>query len=471
MYVPNHNFSLDDIRAIHQLSLELLAETGVEFPSRPTRDFFRDHGYRVEGEKVFITQPQLEAALKTAPPAFDIRARNPERSLTLGGDRRVTAPTAGATQIADAEGRTVPATMEHYRNLARLIQTSNLNMPMAHQVCHPQELPAETAYLDMFLCDITQTDRVLTANTTSPEKVENFLRLLELIFGGRAEVERGACSINVINPCTPLKYAADQSESLILLAGANQPAAVTNMMMLGATAPLSVPGALAVGNAEILAGIVLAQLVRPGAPVVYGSTSCPMDMKTMVAILGAPETVWLSKGAQALADFYGLPCRTGGSLTDSHQPDAQAMTDGSLLFHNALTGGAHYMLHSFGMMGSYLSASFEKFVIDEEMVSLALAALKVPEVSPATLEADLIKRLGSKADYLTQGSTIKGFRRLYRSKFFNRSAYDQWLGRGRPSILEAAAAEVRRRLEAWEKPPIDPQMEKELESFITSLKR
>lgn len=464
------DFSAKDIEAIHQATLNILSTTGIEFPSESSKSIFRHHGFKVEGEKVFISQVQLENALKTAPSSFTIRARNANNNLNLGAGDYVLAPTPGATQIADRHGHHRAAALVDYEKFAKLVQTSNINMVMSHQICCPQDIATETAHLDMFRLDITMTDRVLTANTSSTALVKDFLDILAIIFGSQAEVERSPCSINVINPCTPLKYAVDQSESLAILASSNQPVAVTNMMMLGATAPISVPGALALGNSEILAGIVLAQLVRPGSSVIYGSTSCPMDMKTMVATLGTPEALWLSRGALALADFYKLPCRTGGSLTDAHLPDAQSLMDGALCFQNALANGAAYILHSFGMMSSYMAASFEKFVLDEEMASFVAASLSLPEVNEQTINLDLIKNMGQKGDYLTHPSTVKGFRQLFRSKFLNRAGYEQWSAKGGLSIAEEAAVEVEKRLAQWAKPALEPEVEKRLEDFITSRK-
>ncbi len=464
-------FSPEDIQTIHQASLEILAETGVEFPGQPARDMFRDHGYRVEGEKVFFTEDRIQKALATAPPSFRLRARNPEHDLAMGGDDFVLVPTGGAPQIVGVDGRLRDCTLDDYRNFAKLVQTSPINMVMPQRVCFPAEVPAHRAYLDMIEADATFTDRVLMCSAVSREQAADSLKVLEILFGGAAELDKGPCSVNVINACSPLKYAPDQAEVLMLLAERNQPVAVTNMMMLGATGPLSLAGALALGNAELLAGIVLTQLVRPGAPVIYGSTSCPMDMKTMVATLGAPETVWLSRGAMSLAEFYRLPCRTGGSLTDSFLPDAQALLDGSLIFQNALYGGAHFLFHAFGMMGSYLAASFEKFVIDEEMANLTMATLKVPEVNEKTLELKLVKEMGAKSDYLTQPSTVKNFRKLYRSRFLNRAPYEHWAGQGAADTAKLAQAEVKRRLDAWEKPAIDPAMETELLDFLRSRRK
>jgi len=461
-----NNFSQEQLRIIHQASLEILAETGVEFPGEAGLEVFRRHGFKTDGEKVFITEKQLEAALAGVPRSFRLRARNPQNDLDLGGDDFVLVPTGGAPHLMDPSGELRECSLEDYGDFAKLVQTSPINMVMTHRVCFPADVHPDRAYLDMFKADVLMTDRVLMCSAVSREQAEDSLKILDIIFGGRDEVRKSPCSLNVINACSPLKYAPDQSEVLMLLAENNQPVAVTNMMMLGATGPLSIAGALALGNAEILAGVVLSQLARPGAPVIYGSTSCPMDMKSMVATLGAPETMWLSKGALALADYYRLPCRTGGSLTDSFLPDAQALLDGGLIFQNALYGGAHFIFHAFGMVGSYLAASFEKFVIDEEMAAVVLASLQVPEVDEKTLEMKLIKRMGAKSDYLTQPSTVKNFRKLFRSRFLNRSPYEHWANQGAKTTAALAGDEVRRRLAAWEKPAIDPALEKDFSAFI-----
>ena len=464
-------FSQSDLNAIHQASLRLLNETGVEFPDAKSREVFQQHGIKVVDHKVFITESQLAAALSTAPAEFSVRARNPENSLRVGGEYYALGPTGGAPQIMESSGHLRPSRKEDYEKFTKLVQTSPLKMFMTNTVCFPADLEADTAHLDMMRLDVLNTDRVLMCPTSSPHKTIDALDMLELIFGGRAALEKEPCSLNVVNAASPLKFADDQSRVIVLLAERNQPVVVTNMMMLGATGPVSVPGALALGNAEILAGLVLAQLVRPGVPVVYGTTSCPMDMKSMVAVLGTPETVWLSRGALALADYYKIPCRTGGSLTDSHRADAQALLDGGLIFQNAFQGGAHFIMHSFGMLSSYMAASFEKLVIDEEMVALSQAALKLPAVDEAAINLKLLQSLGSQGDYLTQPSTVKNFRNLYRPRFLNRAGYDAWHKAGARDTAELAAGEVARRLAAWQKPDIDPGLEKELELFFQSRKK
>lgn len=464
-------FSHSDIQALHQASLRLLSETGVEFPSAKSRAIFAEAGYKVVEQRVYISEEQLWAALASAPPAFDIRARRPEASVKIGGPNFALAPTGGAPNILSASGELRSAALDDYRNFARLVQSSPLNMVMTNRVCQVADLPPQQAHLDMLLVDASFTDRALMCCTASAAQCEDSLKMLEIIFGGRRQLMAAPASLNVINVFSPLKYAPDQSEVLALLAAHNQPVAVTNMMMLGATAPMSVPGALALGNAEILAGVVLSQLVQPGAPVIYGSTSCPMDMKSMVAILGAPETLALSRGTIALADFYGLPSRTGGSLTDSFLPDAQAAMDSALVFQNALYGGAHFIFHSFGMTGSYLAASLEKFLLDEEMVHLAVANLSLPEVNEKSIDLELIQARGSRGDYLTAASTVKNFRCFHHSLFLQRLSHDKWSAQGGLDSVQAASLALAERLAVWEKPPMDSALEAELNDFVAGRKK
>ena len=460
------NFSRADLEKIHQATLDILAETGVDFPSPDCLKIFQDNGFQVEGERVRISQHQLEAALKTVPEAFTVRARNPENDLKVGKSDFILGPSCGNTNIMEADGVMRVSTLADYDRLAKLVQTSPVRQMFSGGICYPQDVPGHLAHLHMLLKDLTLTDRVTMCNVPSVQNARDSLEMLALVFGGRSELEKGPCSISVINPFTPLKYADDQAENIMVLAQANQAIVIANMMMLGATAPLSIPGALALGNAEILAGLVLAQLVRPGVGVVYGSTSCPMDMKSMVATLGTPEAIWLSRGTLALAEFYHLPCRTGGSLTDSHLPDGQAMMDGTAIFMNALYGGANFIMHSFGMLGGYQAVSLEKFLLDEEMVRLTLATLEPPEVDDRSLNLALIKKVGPGGDYLTQSDTLKNFRKLFRPSFLNRSSYDSWAGKGRPDSLQQAKAQVETRLAAWVKPAIDPQLEEELINLL-----
>ncbi len=249
-------------------------------------------------------------------------------------------------------------------------------------------------------------------------------------FGGKEKLINNPSTLGIINPLSPLQYASEQAEALVILAEYGQPAAITNMLLLGSSAPVTIPGALALGNAELLAGVVLSQIVNPGTPVIYGSTSCPLYMKNGTSCLGAPETLLLSKGITQLARYYRLPCRTGGALSDSHLLDGQAMAESALSLDTAIASGADYILHSFGMLSSYLATSLEKWVMDEEICRYILSSRQKIEVNSETLEFDTILSMGSKGNYLTHPSTFRNFRSLFQHELGNRDSHAVWTKKG-----------------------------------------
>ncbi len=257
----------------------------------------------------------------------------------------------------------------------------------------------------------------------------------------------------------------------MILAEYGQPAAITNMLLLGSSAPVFIPGALAIGNAELLAGVVLSQLVNSGTPVIYGSTTCPLYMKTGASCLGAPETLLFSKGVAQLAKYYKIPCRTGGSLTDSHIPDGQAMAESALCLNNAIESGADYILHSFGMLSSYLTTSLEKWLMDEETCRYILASRKKIEVNPQTLDMDTILSMGAKGDYLTHPSTFQNFRSLFQHDLGNRDSHAGWMKKGGLDIVEQAGELLEKRLDAYQKPALDEGIEKALTELTDKRKQ
>jgi len=238
------------------------------------------------------------------------------------------------------------------------------------------------------------------------------------------------------------------------------------MILAGMSGPLTLPGLMVLLNAEILGGLVLSQLAGPGTPVVYGSTSAPMDMKTTISAVGAPETCVIASATVQLAQFYRLPCRTGGILTDAHVPDAQALAEGTLLMSTVIRNGANLIIHSCGQISSFMAMSFEKWLIDEEVCQMIRTVLGQVPVTPETLDVDTIKSVGVGGEYLTHPRTFEMFRTLSQTGIFNRHAYPEWFQRGANRIDNEAAVNLLQRLESYEKPLIDEGLEKELKDYV-----
>ena len=464
-------FNKNDLNRIHTASMAILQQHGIVIKSASVQTIFRQHGFKVINDRIFFTEDQVIHWIEKAPAAFEIRARNPEKNLHMGGGTPVLCGTGGSVYMAEADKTRRLGTLADYRKIARLVQTSPLIQMTAHESVHPHELPPETSHLDMLWYDLTLCDVAATSSTQDITTVRDSLALLGIVFGGMEKLMETPSTIGIISPLSPLQYAPEQAEALVILAEHRQPAAITNMLLLGSTAPVSIPGALALGNAELLAGVVLSQLVLPGTPVIYGSTSAPLYMKNGASCLGAPETLILSSGVSQLADYYGLPWRTGGSLTDAHIPDGQAMAEGALCLNNAIENGADYILHAFGMTGSFLSTSLEKWIMDEEICRYILASKQEIAVNEKNLNLETLLEVGSSGNYLTHPETFKNFRSLFQHGPGNRDSHEIWLKKGGTNAVEQARELLNARLAAYEKPPMDSGMEQELKAYIKRRKQ
>ncbi len=469
--LANKPFTAPDLDQIHGGSMEILKKQGIVIDSEEVLVFFKKHGFKTEGSKVFFTEKQVLNATESAPEKFEIRARNPEKNVVVGGGTPVLCGTGGEVFIAEKDKTQRLGTMDDYQKIAKLVQTSPLNQMTAHESIHPNELTAETSHLDMLWHDLTMCDVAATSSTQDVKCLRDSLDMIGIIFGGRKNIINKPATLGIISPLSPLQYAPDQAEALMIMAEYGQPAAITNMLLLGSSAPVFIPGALAIGNAELLAGVVLSQLVNSGTPVIYGSTTCPLYMKSGASCLGAPETLLFSKGVAQLAKYYKIPCRTGGSLSDSHIPDGQAMTESALCLNNAIESGADYILHSFGMLSSYLSTSLEKWLMDEETCRYILSSRKKIEINPETLDMETILSMGSKGNYLTHPSTFKNFRSLFQHELGNRDPHAGWMKKGSLDIVDQAGVLLEKRLNAYQKPELDEGIEQALTEWTDRRKQ
>lgn len=460
----------EEIRIIHRASAQILEKTGVAFPGGQALDIFREHGFKTNGDTVFITEERLMAALNLAPGTVDLVARNAAKNHRLGGEAPFLIGTTGPSQVVESDGRLRLGLLSDHEKVQKLAQTSSLPQGTPYKSIFPSDVPAKTAHLDMLFQSLTLTDGFAGGDAQDSVNTRDTLEMLKLVFGGREGLLQNTVVRVTISVLSPLRYAPEQVASLVMLAENNQLPIISNMAMFGSTAPLNLAQGLALGNAEILAGIVLAQLVRPGAPVVYGSTSCPVEMKGLSATLGSPEALKVARATTALARHYGLPSRTGGGLTDSHRVDGQASGEAALSLKQAMDCGADVLMHAFGMVGAYLGLSLEKWLLDEELAGLILAALKPLDLN-GDIDVSEIIELGSEANYLMRPSTTKNYRSLHQFQVFNKLPRASWEKRGSLDSLAAAGEALGKRLERYEKPPIDPKLEAELAEYVKTRKQ
>ena len=473
MYDRMQTLTKEEMTKIHDASMALLSSTGITFNEDEALEIFSKNGFKVDGKTVFITEAQIKKALETAPSKFKVTARNPEKSVTIGEDDFVFVPGYGSPFVSLPDGSQREATMADYDNFCKLMQTSKYLDMNGFMMVEPSDVAPETAHLDMMFSSLVLCDKPFMCSPVSKEGARDGVEMAAILWGGRDKlVEVGPVSVSLINSLSPLQYSNEMAGSLIELARANQACVLASLIMAGSSGPVTLAGLLTLQNAEILAGITLAQLVNPGNAVVYGSTSSAMDMRTGGLSIGCPELSMVASATAQMARFYNLPSRDGGGLTDAHFPDAQAGGESFMALYTAARNGINFIMHASGILGSYISMSFEKFLIDEEYCGVIRRLFKPIDVTKETIDLEMIQKVGIGGQYLTQPKTFQLCRtEFYMTDFFNRQNHAGWKAAGSKRIDQLATERLSKRLAAYQKPAIDPDAETALAKYVENRKK
>lgn len=462
------NFDKESLDRIHAYSLELLRDTGIRFPSAKALAIFKKHRFKVDGSMVYFEEKDIQKALRTVPAAFTIEARNPSRNIRIGENNFVMAPGYGPPFIIEPSGAKRKATLDDVETFCKLVQTSKHIDFNSAILVQPHDVPVETAHLDMLLPTLTLTDKPIMGSSASEAAARDSLHLAEMIWGRLDK----PVMLSLINSLSPLQYASESVDALMVYAAARQPLIIHSACMLGATGPITTAGSLVISNATTLAGICLAQLINPGAPLVYGLAGSPTDMYTGGYISSTPEDVQHVAIAGAMGRYYNMPCRSQGALTDSFGLDYQAGMESAFMMTAAALSGVHVTLHACGTCGSMLAMSFEKFIADEDLCGALTKLIQPIEMTDDAFALDLIKQVGASGNYLTQVHTVN----RCRDEFFNpdlisRARHDEWFEIPSQQISARAQKLLEKRLAQYEKPQMDPNLEKHLIQFVKDRRR
>jgi trimethylamine--corrinoid protein Co-methyltransferase len=471
MYDRMPTLTQEQMTKIHDASMNILCDVGVAFNEEESLEIFKKNGCKVDGKTVFFSENEVRGALESAPQRFTLAARNPAKSVQLGDDDFAFVPGYGAPFIISSDGQKRNATMQDYDNFCKLVQTSKYIDMNGFMMVEPSDIPPQTAHLDMLLSSIVLCDKPFMGSPVSREGARDAIEMAGLVWGGKDKIKDTPVTVSLINSLSPLQFSEEMAGALIEMARYGQACVLASLAMAGASGPVELAGILAMQNAEILAGLTLAQLVRPGVPIIYGSTSSPMDMRTGGLSIGAPELSMIVSCTAQMARFYHLPSRSGGGLTDANFPDAQAGIESAMALISAVRNGINFILHACGILGAYVAMSYEKFIIDEELCGMLKKLIESIEISDASLDLATIKEVGIGGNYLTQPKTFE----LCRTAFFlpelmTVQDYDGWRSAGGKRADERASDVLNKRLANYEKPDIDPAIESELSEYVTRRK-
>jgi trimethylamine--corrinoid protein Co-methyltransferase len=468
---PLEILAAEQIEEIHLASLHILENVGLDFLDDEALDLWAKAGAKVDraARHVWIDRGLLMAAIATAPPTFTWRARNPERDVLLGGNSIAFGPNGGMVYTSNLDIGRRPGTMQDYENFVKLSQMCNvLHFGCWGQV-EPQELPASIRHLHRLYAGFVLTDKAMMEAAHGREITGDIINMAEIVFGS---LTGGPIIGDVINVNSPLCYDARMLGGLITLARAGQITFITPFILAGAMSPITLASALAQQNAEALAGVALTQLVRPGAPVIYGGFTTNVDMKSGSPAFGTPEGAWaLAAGAQ-LARRYNLPYRASGSLTTAKVPDAQAAYETLWTLWPAILSHSNLIMHAVGWLEGGLTASFEKFIIDVENLAMFYHFLSGFEISDETLALDMIAEVGPGGHHFGTPHTQARFStEFFQSFLSDRQPFDTWREAGSLDAMQRAHLVWKELLAQYEAPPLDPAIQEALREYVERRER
>lgn len=445
----------------------LMTQVGVQFASEEARDLLRGAGQKVEGETAYLDPDWVLEQVAKAPREFDVQARNPERSVHIGGDSMAFGAVYGPPFVREGDVRR-DGTLADFTRFARLAQTFDVLDSAGGVVCEPNDAPLDSRHLDMTLALMTQTDKIFMGNVVSGSNARDVIAMSEILFGGRAAIEAAPASISLINCNSPLRWDDRMLEALLEYCRAGQPVVLTPFILMGAMSPVTVPAALTQQIVEALSGIALAQTIRPGTPVIFGSFLSTIDMQSGSPTFGTPESGLGLLCTGQIARHFGLPFRGGGGLTSSQVPDAQAGYEAAMTLLPTFLAGTNWVMHGAGWLEGGLVSSFEKFVIDAQLLEMLQHEFRPLEIDEASLGFDAHVEVGHGGHFLGAAHTMERFRTcFYRPFLSSADNFERWTSRGSLDTADRAAQVVSTRLEGYEQPPLDEAVHTELVDFVT----
>jgi trimethylamine--corrinoid protein Co-methyltransferase len=465
--MPRYEILSEDAMAVLDKGWKrLVSEIGVEFLSDRALDLFRKAGQRVEEQNVFFDPDFLLEQVAKAPHEFDVQARNPAKSVHIGGDSMAFSGVYGPPFVRDGDVRR-DATMDDFRNFTKLAQSFDTMDSAGGVICEPNDAPLDSRHLDMIYALQTLTDKVYMGNVVSGPNAVDTIAMSSILFGGRDKIEQTPASISLINCNSPLRWDDRMLDAQFEYCEARQPVVLTPFLLMGAMSPVSVPATLTQQIAEALTGIALSQLINPGCPVIFGSFLSNIDMQSGSPQFGTPESAVGLLCTGQIARRFGLPVRSGGGLTSSQMPDAQAAYEGLMTMLPTFLAGINWVMHTAGWLDGGLVASYEKFVIDVQVLEMLQTEFTPLEITEESLAFGAHEEVGHGGHFLGAAHTMERFRTCFYRPFLSSSDnYERWMRLGARDTAARAGEVVAKRLAEYEQPPMDDAIREELEAYV-----
>src|SRR5882672_10515287 len=451
----------------------ILQEIGIDFRDDPEAlALFNQAGADVQGERVRFPRGMCRRLVQaTAPREFTQYARNPAHNVVIGGGNTVFAPAYGSPFIRNLDEGRRYARIEDFQNFVKLAYMATGLHHSGGTICEPVDLPVNKRHFDMVYSHMKYSDKPNMGSVTHPDRARDTVEMTKILFGDAytdpATGKPRTCIVSLINANSPLTWDATMPGALKTYARANQATIVTPFILAGAMSPVTVAGTVAQTLAEALAGMALAQLVNPGAPVVLGSFASSLSMQSGAPTFGTPEPALVLYVMAALARRLGVPFRSGGALCASKIPDAQAAYESANTLIPTCLGGVNFVLHAAGWLEGGLTMGYEKFVMDLDQCGMMHAFAKGVDLSPNGQALEPIIENGPGQHFLGTAHTLANFETaFFRSSIADNNSYEQWEDEGSLDAAHRANAIWKKMLAEYEPPPINETVDEELREWI-----
>ncbi len=460
------------LAAIEENAEIIMSEIGIAFQETPEAlDLWRDAGATIEGEDLVKFPRGLcrEIVQQHAPKEYVQHARNPERNVRIGGNTTVFAPNYGSPFVTDLDNGRRYATIEDFENIVKLTYM----LPHLHHsggtVCEPVDIPVNKRHLDMMYAHLKYSDKPMMGSVTAPERAEDSVEMARLAFGG--DLQDRTVLTSLINASSPLRWDGTMLGAATVYARNNQACIMSPFILAGAMSPVTVAGLAAQALAEALTGMAYCQLVRPGAPVIFGTFASSMSMATGAPTFGTPEAGQAISVMASLARRVGVPFRSGGQFTSSKAPDAQAAYESASTILPTVLAGVNFVLHAAGWIEGGLAISYEKLIMDADQLGMMEIYAKGIDISENGQAMEAFRTNPPGQHFLGNGHTLQNFETaFYRSTVADNNSYEQWSEEGELTAAQRANTQWKDMLARYEAPPLDPTADQAMLDYMAERK-
>jgi trimethylamine--corrinoid protein Co-methyltransferase len=459
--------SADEVEAIHHASLRVLSEIGMDFMLPEARELWRKAGAKIEGERVYFEPAMIAEIMKTCPSTFTLHARNPDNNAAIGGNNMTFGTVGSPPNCTDMEGGRRVGNRADFQKFLKLGQYFNCIGFSAGYPVEPVDVHASIRHLVALRDMATLMDKPLTAYSLGPERIRDGIEIARITRGiSREQFEREPSLSTIINTNSPLKLDNNMLNGILEMSARNQVVCVTPFTLAGAMAPVTMAGAIVEQNAEALAGLAFTQLVRKGAPVIYGGFTSNVDMKSGAPAFGTPEYMKAQIVGGQMARRYNIPYRTSNTCA-ANTVDAQAAYESVFSLWGLTMGGGNFIMHGAGWLEGGLVAGFEKFVLDCDLIQMVMEFLQPLETNEDALGVEAIREVGPGGHFFGAQHTLARYSNAFYAPMISdwRNS-EQWAAAGKPEAMQRANTVYRQALAEYSEPALDPAIRDELDAFV-----